>query len=294
LPLFAALRSVTRARDAFLVGLTCGLVTNLGGYYWLVGMLERFSGFPRWLCFLLTIIVCAYQGGQLALFCLLMQRVRARGMHALALSPLLFVACEHVYPLLFPSYLASSLHGVPVLMQVVDLGGPLLLSAVLVAINATLFQLARALTERRRPLLASSLPGLVLLSATLLYGQYRLGAVERSMQQAPTLDVGLVQANLGLLQKRKDFDEAVRRHVELSRGLLAGGAVDLLVWPESAVPITLPERPTDVGGLLGTEARARPTRARYSSSSGMPNHAPRPRLERSRPLLGTDTRRARR
>ena len=43
------------------------LVASMIGFYWLVGMLEVFSGFPLPLCILFASILCLQMGGRIAL-----------------------------------------------------------------------------------------------------------------------------------------------------------------------------------------------------------------------------------
>ena len=53
------------------------------------------------------------------------------------------------------------------------------------------------------------------------------------MASAPVLHVGIVQANFGVLEKRRDPDEVHHRHLEQTQELLAEGPLDLVVWPET-------------------------------------------------------------
>jgi apolipoprotein N-acyltransferase len=81
---------------------------TMTGFYWLLDMLEVFSGFPLPLCAVFMVILCGYQvciasaagspgapGAQVA---------------PTSRSPLAFTASELVYPLLFPWYFGSSVH----------------------------------------------------------------------------------------------------------------------------------------------------------------------------------------
>src|SRR5207244_1417195 len=65
-PLYLSLFGQTTKRAAWL-GFLTGLAMNLGGFYWLLNMLKTFSGFPTALCLVFVVIICAYQGGRLAL-----------------------------------------------------------------------------------------------------------------------------------------------------------------------------------------------------------------------------------
>lgn len=248
-PLFVALdaRPAHSTKRAVLLGVVFGLVTNLGGYYWLVGMLQDFSGFPLLLCLLFAIILCTYQGGLLAVFAWLYHRASGRGWQAVLVAPLAFGAAELVYPLLFQSYYAAHFHDLPAMIQVVDLGGPILLSMVAVAVNAALYQVGRALWQREKPPWKAPTVAFALLAATLIYGAVRIPQVDARTAEAPSLTVGMVQVSMGIFAKREDPHEGLRRHIGQSLELEREHQPDLLVWPESAYTYFLPEGASNVG-----------------------------------------------
>jgi apolipoprotein N-acyltransferase len=250
------------ARRVFLLGGLHGFVAYAGGYYWLETMLETFSGYGTVASAAFASVFWLYQGGQIALLALAYRSLRRRGVPTFGATIPPFVLLEWLYPQLFPSYMANSLHSLPIFLQVVDLGGPLLLSAVIGAVNAALFELLRVrVAERRagaaRPSRAEgrwALGGLGLaaaaVGATLAYGAYRIERVEAAVTSAPKLEVGLVQADMGLFEKRGDPEEGLRRHIEQSLRLEATARPDLLIWPESAFAYFLPESVHDVHGLV--------------------------------------------
>ena len=61
------------------------------------------------------------------------------GVTAAAVPVLL--ALELVFPTLFPSYLATGLHDLTYFIQTADLGGPMMVSAVVMACNGALYEL---------------------------------------------------------------------------------------------------------------------------------------------------------
>jgi apolipoprotein N-acyltransferase len=250
------------------LGLLFGLVTNVGGYYWIEGTLERFSGFPFAVCAAITGLLCAYQGLTLVLFSFLYRQARLHGGSTIAACTAAMCFAEWIFPMLFKHYFGVSLHAQPVLLQVADIGGPLLVTALLCTINAGFYTAFCALRDRaeapkpfrfrawawREPVLA-----LAALLAALGYGSYRIAEVDARTAKAPRLNMGLVQANMGLFQKREDPEEGLRRHIEQSQNLERQhpGKLDLLLWPESAFGWFLPEGVQNVadsvlGGSIAT------------------------------------------
>jgi apolipoprotein N-acyltransferase len=275
-PLYVSLIGQTPKRAAWL-GLLAGLAMNLGGFYWLLNMLRTFSGFPTAICLVFVVIICAYQGGRLALMGWLYGRSAARGWPAPLVFAGAFAASELLYPLLFPWYYAATVHQVPVLMQVADLGGPILVGLVLVAINLAVAEPLRARlaasravvkpgpsgSEERAPLdLDRRVIGVGVIAAvlTLLYGAVRISGTKATMEAAPEAKVGIVQGNMGLMQKREDPGEGLRRHRRLTADLRQKGA-DFVVWSESSVTFAVPEE-------LGTKGHF--FRDRFAASLGVP------------------------
>lgn len=280
-PLYLSIQRQTPKRAAWL-GFLCGLAMNLGGFYWLLNMLRTFSGFPTALCLVFVVIICAYQGGRLALMGWLYGRSEARGWPAPLVFAGAFAASELAYPLLFPWYYAATVHQIPILMQVADLGGPILVGLVLVAVNLAVAEPIRARlagwrelasmneaasrgsgSEERAPVVLDRRVigvGVLAAIATLLYGAVRISGTKAKMAGAPEAKVGFVQGNMGLMQKREDPGEGLRRHRKLTAELRQKG-VDFVVWSESSVTFAVPEE-------LGTKGHF--FRDRFAASLGVP------------------------
>lgn len=240
-PLIVALRGQT-PRRAFGLGWAAGFTMTMCGFYWLLDMLKTFSGFPTPLCVLFMAILCGYQAGRIGLCGLLAARAERRGWHPGLSFALAFGASELVYPLLFPWYYGATVHQVPALAQVAELGGPIAVALTLVSVNLGLaepilaWRMRRAVSVRRIAMCA----GILLVSA--LYGAVRIPQVDAKTAQAPHGRVGLVQANMSLEGKRLDQREGLRRHLNLTRELQHKGALDLVVWSETSVMSAVDER----------------------------------------------------
>jgi apolipoprotein N-acyltransferase len=241
-PLLAAMELERSRRTRRIVGIAWlyGFVGIAGGYYWIVDMLGKFSGFGTVPNVLIASVLFVYLGGMFALFGWLWWRATSRGYNATLSAVLAWASVELLYPNLFPYYYGASFHNVPILLQIAELGGPILVGALCLAVNGTLFEIGRAWVQRRR--LPRLLPGVVAtcVLATLGYGAIRMQQVDARSAEAPKLDVGLVQVNMGIFAKRESPREGHRRHLEQTRELERKHDLDLVVWPESAFGYTVP------------------------------------------------------
>lgn len=235
--------------------LAFGTVTHLGGYYWIVHLLQTFGGLPRPLAALGYVLLCIFQGGALVL-CLAFVRALHRWVGlapGLALLPAL--ACsEWIFPFLFPSYLGNALFEWPRWTQVADLGGVILVSVVVGAVNAVLIELWGWLrgTEWSGPrhrAVRLSLPALIVALATA-YGEFSLAAWSRRVAEAPTVRTALVQINLGAKDKEEKTEAFILRHRRMSKKALAEDPdIDLFVWPESAYNQWVPRNLRNLAGI---------------------------------------------
>jgi len=239
-PLSVALQGQRPKRAAWL-GWLAGFTMTMLGFYWLLDMLETFSGFGVPLCLVFTAILCGYQSGRIGFLGWLHARISAKGYPGELAFALGFAASEQAFPLLFPWSYAATVHQVPALTQLAELGGPILVALPLVAANLAVAELVLARLEKRalhvrKVALFAAMP-----VAAALYGAVRIPMVDAATAQAPKGRVGLVQANMSLYGKRHNKDEGLRRHMDLTRQLTRKGKLDLVVWSETSVMSAMDE-----------------------------------------------------
>jgi apolipoprotein N-acyltransferase len=245
-PLILAVRGQS-PRRALLFGWLSGFTMTMLGFYWLLEMLRTFSGFPLPLCALFLTLLCAYQAGRIALLGWVYARTEQRGWPPAPAFLLVFAASEQIYPLLFPWSYAATVHQIPALIQLSELGGPILVALPLVAANLAIAELILARLERRqvrwKPALALALAPVV----SALYGAIRIGQVDEQVRRAEPAEVGLVQANMSLFAKRQEKQEGLRRHVRLTDRLMKEQKekLDLVVWSETSVMSAIDEATKD-------------------------------------------------
>jgi apolipoprotein N-acyltransferase len=63
----------------------------------------------------------------------------------------------------------------------------------------------------------------------------RIAQVDAMTSAAEPAKVGFVQANMGLMEKRVDVNEGLRRHFRLTNELKAKDGIDFVVWSETSV-----------------------------------------------------------
>jgi apolipoprotein N-acyltransferase len=241
LPLLLAMHGRT-PKGALGMGFVAGLTMNLAGFSWLTTMLKTFSGFPLPLCLLFVVIICSYQGLRVGIMGWFYGRATQRGWNPVLVAFGAFVASEYLgaYLMLFPWYFGATMVKAPAFTQVADLGGPILIGLVVLAPGVAAFEILRARSEERAfdRRLVGGLFAVPVLGG--LYGFVRIKQVDAAAQAAPPVHVGIVQGNLGLMQKREDSAEGLRRHVRMTNDLRKKG-VELVVWSESSVTMGVSE-----------------------------------------------------
>lgn len=231
-PLWLALERAPTLPAAALAGAVFGWVSYAGGFAWMWRIVDVFLGGNVVLGAALWSLDASWFALRYALYAVLYALVRRRGRGvALAGVPTLLVV-EWLFPMLFPVHLGHALAERVTLVQIGDLGGPLLLSALVALVNAAACETWRWWRGARRPL-GTWAAAAAALAVTIGYGRLRIDQIDRLAAAAPALRVGVVQGNLGVQEKGRDGRRDHQRYLEQTRALLAGGAVDLVVWPET-------------------------------------------------------------
>jgi apolipoprotein N-acyltransferase len=162
-------------------------------------------------------------------------------------APAAWVAVEYLrahVPFGTPwALLGSALAGSRTVAQIADLGGAYAITFVLVLASAAVAELLRARTADRRGIASAVTAALVVLTAAAGYGGARRAAITAAITRAPTARVALVHAEIpnGDRQDPAHALAVFERYLALDATVPAG--VDLVVWPENAVPLLLEDNP---------------------------------------------------
>ena len=224
----------------FFRALFFGYIGELGGFYWLTNTLVDFSGFPVVVCLLFASIFYLFQGLQFVAILALWTRARSRGFSATPALVAAYLASEAVFPMLFEHYYGNAFHPVPLLMQIADLGGPMMCTALAMVVAGALYDAGSTWTREKR--IPKLWPGIAAASVVFAigYGALRIAQTDARIAEAPKLTLGIVQTNMGLFEKWENPTLGVRRHVEQTHTIVDRHDPDLVVWPESAVTSFLP------------------------------------------------------
>ncbi len=236
LPFWWALERSGGVMQAFGCGFVFGVVAYLGGHDWLLALVDVFLEGNRGIGWGLFGAYGVWFALAFGLYGAAFRWLRDRGIGFVAAAIPGWVVLEWLHPLLFPVHVGAGWIDVTPLVQVADLGGPLLLSLQLVLLNAASFSVMQAAGNDRH---RGETLRLVVVVVCVFVGSAFYGVMREntfaSTPDAASLRVGIVQANLGTLEKRRQAAAGHRAHLALSRELLEReGPIDLLVWPETA------------------------------------------------------------
>jgi len=233
-PLVWSLREA-KLSTALALGTWMGFVTHLGGYTWIIYLLQVFAFLPLPLAVLGYLLLCAAQGLLFGVFALLLRWSWLRtNWPSAVLLPIALAATEFLYPLLFQSYTGVAMMPLRALIQVADLGGPLLLTVLQGAANGALAD--ALLWQRRRTTrapTASLIGASIALALCTAYGAWRIRQVTLAEASAPHLRVGISQPNVGEIELHQNARASVDALHQHTRELYGQGA-ELVIWPEAA------------------------------------------------------------
>ncbi len=249
-PFLEAVRGL-RGKQAFWFGAFAGLVTNLGGFWWISEVLREFGHLPGYIYWPLTLLNSFYQGLMLAFIGLFLARAAKRrpdGLVPVWQAAAIWTVVEWLFPMIFPWYFANSQYRFLPVIQIAELFGVMSITFVMVAFNAGLHRLwvHRALrTDPARPTLPRRALIVTFLGTALvlIYGQIRIGMVDGDIAAADKVKLGLVEADIGIFEKQAKHLPAREQALTLHRNLLKHQTmsaeleklgVDLVIWPESS------------------------------------------------------------
>lgn len=231
------------AGAAFRLGLLAGFVTNFGGFHWITYMLGEFGHLPAPVSWAILALQALTQGLTSAVGAALWRFLAQRGAHEGLAAWLALWAGEAAVPMIFPWFLANAASPQLPVIQIADLGGVHLVSALLYAANAWLaLVIIRLLRGQPFPWRMGLAVGLFV-ATSVGYGYLRIAQVDAEDATSDKLKLGLVEGNVGIWEKEArhlsprerilTLRHNLLKHQQMTAQLQAQGA-ELVVWPESS------------------------------------------------------------
>lgn len=235
-PLLVAIDGLTWRR-ALLHGWLAGTLGYLGGFHWLVHTVQEFGELPWAFAVFAYVLLCVANGLGWGVFCALsrLRRDPDSGEAPFWWPAVAFCAVEFAWWTVFPAYFGASLYKVPFLMQGADLASVLGCSFLVLVVNGAAAEAIRAARKRPHALKRAAIGAGALLVFWNGYGAIRWHQISGRMESARKLKVGMVQSNIGGVDKRGYGDEMAVLHQDASRELELQGA-ELIIWPETSYP----------------------------------------------------------
>lgn len=240
-PLFFSLRDKNPLQSIYL-GLIGGIAFYIILLYWIPVPIITYGKLPGPVGILLLLLLASYLSLYTATFAFLISFFRMRlGLPLVLTAPAIWVSLELLMTYLFTGFpwglLGYSQYLNLTVIQIADITGVYGISFAIVMVNAGIYRVIERYSEG-----LSFWWGRSIWAATFIllliagYGYWRLNS------QLPTPDsqlikVGIVQGDIDQDHKwdREYQTETIDTYIELTKKVSKGG-VDLVVWPETAVP----------------------------------------------------------
>ena len=263
-PYFWLLNRCQTIKETFWFSWLFSAVMTLGGFFWIAFTAVEFGGLP-WIVAIPILLLYASVGSiNLAVTAgfvhFIKKRLSMRWQVIWVTGT--FVLIEAFFPKLFYWYAGNAIYQVIPLIQIADLGGPILLTTQIFWVNYAIFAaIDRWLMPRlrnvrhhhifeRKEAVTTILVGVGMVGFSLVYGRFRLQQVEKYSQAAVHKNVGVVQGNIGnfdRLMARFGHEDTFRKVFDIHQDLTLHLAkkqskpLDLVLWPEGAYPYPFPE-----------------------------------------------------
>jgi len=235
-PLMYAI-TVSGNRGSFLYGTITGLVIYLWGFWWVTHSMIHFGGMHVLLAIFCLILFSIYHCLLYGFFAYISRKLLDKNLPELFVFPSVYTFLAFIFPTLFPWSLANAQIENSCFSQVADITGASFLNIPVLLSNTAILSLILHLKKKRyRKPLFNFLAVALLIFLIHVYGWGRLHSWQNA-EPSKKVKVAILQGNLGIDMlgrrdfKRRSFD-VYERLTKLYKNY------DLIVWPESSVPLS--------------------------------------------------------
>ncbi|MGM0470732.1 MAG: apolipoprotein N-acyltransferase [Bacillota bacterium] len=127
------------------------------------------------------------------------------------------------------------------LIQVAELGGVYSISFIVLFINLVIYRLLLSIKNQKSNYKLELVIGLLVVLLVVSYGVIDLNYSSNQRKEQKVIKVGLVQPNIAqqIKWKKNYRQQILRRLSRLTEKLLNNNELDLIIWPETAIPTVL-------------------------------------------------------
>ena len=239
IPLFFALRRAASITQGLLLGFITGIVSYVGIIYWIASVITNYGYLPLYLGIILMLLLACYLSIYIALFAGGIVYFREK-IAIYFTAPVLWICMEYCKSCLLTGFPWENLGYSQYLnfyfIQFADIAGVFGLSFLIVIVNATIFEV---INKRSRKEFILAVVVFLILAGVYIYGFCRLDQVNKVIQNAPGMEVSLIQGNID--QSIKWNENYQRETLNIYERLSLKNAPSngsLIIWPETAAPFS--------------------------------------------------------
>lgn len=265
IPLFKVLFDCS-LKKSFAYGFLFGFIFFLGTVYFVVNSMHNYGGMDIYSSTLAMVLMAAYLALYPALFSLVYSYFyldEAPLIKSSFIVAALWVAVELLRTWVFTGFpwlmIGYSLAPYKVLIQASDIGGVWLISFVVVFVNYALYRFI-FVDSSKDAVTVSSLTAILPIVLLYLYGSHVINNFEEIKSNGTgKLKAVVVQGNIEQSMKWQAGykDDSVKKYRDLTMQIIKEkGPVDLILWPETAMPLYLKDDSSLTAYAKGTAVEA--------------------------------------
>jgi apolipoprotein N-acyltransferase len=237
IPFFYFLHSQTSFAKILLGAWITQFLLTMIGFHWVGYTISEFGRMPGWIGYLGLIGFCSFANIHFVVAAGIYKKVvKTPSWISLAWFGLLFVTLEIFFPMIFPWNMGYPwIPSFFPIKQLADTIGVFGLSLITLATNIWIYTILQSQTKKK----------LITIGLAVFAVLNILGFIKQKMWEGSdrTLRALVVQANIGNLLKYKAEkegkfqNEIINEYLTMTHEALKEEKVDLIVWPETAMPI---------------------------------------------------------
>jgi len=229
LALFYVALSIPRRRLSRLF--VSGILTYIGGFYWLFSTIRDFGGFPLSAALAIFALFAVGSAVQFAIWAFCWQHLPAWCARWGVRTALSWLVAHHFWIKIFPWDFGHTQLGFTQFAQLAGLSG-------VTGITWVMMWVVETLCARRTTSFPARAASVTTLLVALGYGMW----IEETLQKspAPQLQTALIQGNVSLQRKHDMSYFTVNREQYLKTSQLVATKDTLIVWPESTITDFIP------------------------------------------------------